>query len=162
MVPNTVLLGASEIFIQRPEAGSLKDKQGEYLPSTQFLTSTAVTIDNKAGYAFAGDSTGVQVIDRALPFEDEEEADELIHRIELGATVNEIVVTSDLGTAFVATTKGVAVIDTLSLRQFDINPETTKVDMIEVPGNVVTALAVEFRKQDSLHRRRWQAVHRQH
>ncbi|HEY6817505.1 MAG TPA: putative Ig domain-containing protein [Croceibacterium sp.] len=141
-VPKDILLGATEIFIERPAAGSPAGPDGRATKGTEQVRSIGITIDNKAAYAFAGDASGVQVIDRAQ-HTDENAIDELIRRIDLGAPVNEIVVTNDLGAAFVATSKGIAVIDTLALRQFDVNAATPEIDQIVVPGGAVTALAVD-------------------
>ena len=162
LVPNTILLGSSEIFIRRPSEGSLRNGNGVLVPSTQYLFSAGIKVDNKAGYAFAGDSTGVQVIDRKLPFEANQEVDELIHRINLGAAVNEIVVTGDLGAAFVATTRGVAVIDTLSLQQFDADPDDGRDRHDRGSRRCGDSACCRCCQPHSLHRRAGQTVHRQH
>ncbi|WP_353955672.1 putative Ig domain-containing protein [uncultured Sphingobium sp.] len=140
--PPTVLLGASDVTIVRPAVGSFGSASGEPNDFTELVESAVVKIDNKAGYAFVGDANGVQIIDRKLSFEETQPNDELIARIDLGAPVREIVVTGDLGAAFVATEKGIAVIDTLTLRQYDLNPNSND-DFIKVEGGVVTALAVD-------------------
>ncbi|MFA7603825.1 MAG: CARDB domain-containing protein, partial [Novosphingobium sp.] len=141
--PQHVLLGATEIFIERPRAGYFVSGDRTPLADTAYVSSAAVKIDNKAAYAFAGDATGVQVIDRALQSDAGGVVDRLIHRIDLGAAVKEIVTTNDLGAVFVATDKGIAVIDALSLRQFDANPAIDGTNLIPVPGGAVTALAVD-------------------
>src|SRR5690606_20920570 len=68
---------------------------------------------------------------------------QLIHRIDFGAIAYDVATTNDLGAAFVATSKGIAVVDTLALQQFDANPDVEGINMIPVPGGAVTALAVD-------------------
>lgn len=139
-VPQRVLLGVTEIRVERPAAGTMLDAKGRIPANAQYVASKTITIDNKGGFAFAGDASGVQIIDLAR--KDEGGADLLVGRIELGAPVTEIVVTTDLGSAFVATQKGIAIIDTLTLQQYDADFDTPEVDMIEIPGGVTT-LAVD-------------------
>src|SRR3546814_1166828 len=57
-VPNTVLLGAADIYVERPINGEYESEFFD--PSLD--RSEPVTADNKHGYAFAGSPQGVQVI----------------------------------------------------------------------------------------------------
>src|SRR5690606_32650061 len=85
VTPKHVLLGATEIYIERPRAGSFSNPDGTAHSSTEYVRSSAIKIDNKAAYAFAGDAQGVQIIDRAIQSDDEETVDRLVHRIDFGA-----------------------------------------------------------------------------
>src|SRR3546814_16573162 len=55
-VPNTVLLGAADIYVERPINGEYESEFFD--PSLE--RSQPVTVDNKRGYAFAGSPEGVQ------------------------------------------------------------------------------------------------------
>ena len=142
-VPQDVLLGRTEIFLERPRAGTQAARDGSIPANAPMARSVVFTVDNKQGYAFAGYGEGVEVIDIAR----KDEVDRLemvIHSIPLGAPVNEIVVTRDLGAAFAATSKGIALIDTVTLQQVDADPSTPGVQMIALPGTGgVTALAAD-------------------
>ncbi|MEN9317399.1 MAG: hypothetical protein RIS35_3792, partial [Pseudomonadota bacterium] len=50
--------------------------------------------------------------------------------------------TVDLSRVFVATDRGVAVIDAFTLQQFDVDPATASMDLIPIPGGI-TALALD-------------------
>jgi large repetitive protein len=154
-VPAKVLLGLAEISVERPVNGALAGKAGAPRSDTSYIESQAITIDNVARYGFRGTRTGIEVLDLSSTAEGGG-ADTFVGQIQLGTRANDVVVTGDLSRAFVATAKGIAVIDAFTLQQFDVNPRTAEVDFIKLPQRAgvtdptgdygpaeVTALAVD-------------------
>ena len=141
-VPRTVLLGASDIFVER------RAHTGNW------LSSQAFTVANKGGYAFLGgrdqlNNTAIQVID--LTADDDEDLSAVIKRITIQdngqlthGAIMDTVTTPDLSRAYVATDLGVAVIDTMTLLQYDVDQKADGTQLIKLPQNsVARALALD-------------------
>ncbi len=147
LVPNEILLGLSDITVERPTVVVDLDL-GRIVPKLFWTGSQPAQIKNKGGFAFLGSSrlVAVEVID--ICAKGESGVEQVVKRIPLvGAPLSpdliwDTVATSDLSQVFVATDRGIAVIDATTLQQFDVNPDTDAVDMIPIPSGV-TALALD-------------------
>ncbi|MBS0640237.1 MAG: putative Ig domain-containing protein, partial [Proteobacteria bacterium] len=140
-VPNTVLTGLAQVVVERPAAGTQAINS-----STQYRSSAGVRVQNKGGFGFYGNlrEHSIDVID--VTRIDEAGPENIIKRIALGnvGTIWETVATNDLSRAFAATDAGVAVIDAFTLQQWDADPNTATLDLIDVGGDHhVTSIAVD-------------------
>ncbi len=159
LVPQTVLLGMSDIIVERQVVDSATG-------ATQWVRSVGTArVDNKGGYGFVGRQNEVGVIDTTRP-DEAYAADEngvpisidpdtglpvpepLIKSISLVAdggyvgSVLDTVTTKDLSRVFVATNRGISIIDAFTLQQFDADLSTPGIDSIFISGGV-TALALD-------------------
>ncbi|KPJ75957.1 MAG: hypothetical protein AMJ54_13385, partial [Deltaproteobacteria bacterium SG8_13] len=149
-VPDTVLLGLAEIYIERPKA-TLTYSGISLQPDTAWIASSPVSIKNEGGFAFIGGSSipsfgrAVAVIDTTWPGEAGPE--QVVKRIPIISDVGNMdtVTTRDLSQVFVATIdNGIVVIDAITLQQFDLDPTNVDIDSIRIPGDgKVTALALD-------------------
>ena len=149
-VPNEVLLGLSDIIVERPTILFDFDLN-RAVPNLFWMGSQPVQVKNEGGFAFLGSGwiegvgRAVEVIDTTRP--DEFGVEQVVKRITLPAEFGNMdtVATRDLSQVFVATLdQGIAVIDATTLQQFDVDPDHQGVDMIQIPGDgVVTALALD-------------------
>ncbi|MCP5368369.1 MAG: tandem-95 repeat protein, partial [Hyphomicrobiales bacterium] len=154
-VPQEVLLGLADIYVERPNAIELGGAGG-ISTVTDWERGQAASVDNKIGLAFLGRNVnghGVDVIDTKRPDETDLYPDvpeipfeKIVKYIPLEdmGTIWDTVTTKDLSRAFVATDKGIAVIDTFAVQQFDVDFSTPELDSIVIPGDGhVTSLALD-------------------
>ncbi|MCU0915393.1 MAG: tandem-95 repeat protein [Planctomycetes bacterium] len=154
-VPATILLGMAKISVERPITSY---GAGGGAATTDWMASQQVQVKNENGFAFIGkvvttanDGPGVEVIDinRAKVPQGGTpgagETEQVVARIPLpGAIPFDTVATTDLSAVYVATNKGIAVIDATTLQQFDVDATTPALDYIWVPdSNGVNALAID-------------------
>src|SRR5690606_8701411 len=81
------------------------------------------------------------------PDPDADIAERVVKRIAFPAgtgMIRDTVTAGDLSAVYVATDKGIAVIDATTLQQYDVDQSTPEVDMIALPGDGrATALALD-------------------
>ncbi|MCB2002255.1 MAG: hypothetical protein KDH91_18690, partial [Rhodoferax sp.] len=140
-VPRSVLLGMSDIVVERPVVEPLSG-------SESWVASIGSSrVDNKGGYGFVGRQNELAIIDTARPDEplQVETITKVLELTSNGANVGSVldtVATKDFSRVFVATNKGISVVDAFTLQQFDTDLSTPGIDSIEIAGGV-TALAID-------------------
>jgi len=146
-VPKEVLLGLSDIIVERPAIEVTGGPSGPTV-GTKYRSSLPASIDNRGGFAFMGQSgdafTGVEVIDVRRAGETGPE--QVVKHIALPGVnaVYQTLASPDLSQVFVATDAGIAVIDAFTLQLFDVDPKTAALDFISIPGDGhITALALD-------------------
>ena len=140
-VPTSVLLGMSDIVVQRKTIEPLSGSQS-------WISSIGTSrVDNKGGYGFVGRQNELAILDTARPDEPlvREKITKVLNLVSNGAGVGSVldtVATKDFSRVFVATNRGVSVVDAFTLQQFDTDLSTAGIDSIVIPGGV-TALAID-------------------
>ncbi|OYU20118.1 MAG: hypothetical protein CFE34_01980, partial [Rhodobacteraceae bacterium PARR1] len=158
-VPQDILLTKARITFERPDPGAANGSFNGWTEGSKGTASQPIQIKNTRGYAAVGGTTpmgGVsqmvlQVFDvapeGASPTGPEQT--ELVKNIPIwgqGGVLNywpnDVVFAADNSAAFISTKEGIAVVDMLMLRQFDVNPDDTGMSMIKVPGGEVGKLTL--------------------
>ncbi|MFH1842062.1 MAG: Ig-like domain-containing protein, partial [bacterium] len=149
-VPDEVLLGLAEIYVERPKAKLVRSGISFEVDSG-WISSLPVSIKNEGGFAFLGSGwiegvgRAVEVIDTTWP--DEFGQEQVVKQIPVIGDLGNMdtVVTRDLSQVFVATLdQGIVVIDAMTLKQYDVDHTNIDIDPIWIPGDGrVTALALD-------------------
>ena len=151
-VPSDVLSAKAEFFFERANPdGTGGDVNGWSETTSPIPSAEPFTIKNRQGYAVTtapnyegGGGLVAQVIDittSALGGEQGNLPAKLVKAIPIVTPSpnaysrgNDVVLSSDLSAGFIAINGGVAVLDMLTLTQYDANPETPGIDIVELPG----------------------------
>src|SRR5690606_13873229 len=109
-VPSTVLLGMSDIVVERKSVEPLSGSQ------SWIGSIGSARVDNKGGYGFVGLHNQLAIIDTTRPDEvlAQENITKVIDLVSNGADVGSVldtVTTKDFSRVFVATNRGVSVVD---------------------------------------------------
>ena len=168
-VPEDILSTKAKFYFERPAPGGSAGGNFGWSDFTIPISSEAFSIKNTRGYGIIGASsnepgsygkTVLQVLDTTTadfgpgesdgavdPGETATEVAELVANIAIHDGTENVngrpyaaLLAGDMSAAYVAVRGGVAIIDMLTLKQFDTDPEAAGTNLIKLPGGIITSL----------------------
>ncbi len=148
-IPNDILATRATFTYQRRGPGIPGEINENWINSADF------TIANTQGYGVTPGSDYTDGVQRSILsiFDTEgvgsQTAGQVVKDLHItdenGANLtwlNDVVLASDNSAAYVATFQGIAVVDMLTLQQFDVDPTTEGTDIIRIPGGNVQKVTI--------------------
>ncbi|MGX9354809.1 putative Ig domain-containing protein [Roseobacteraceae bacterium S113] len=166
--PNNILVSRASFFFERPNPAGAAGDQGGWSQGTEAISSQKFDVKNLRGYGAVGGTEFVGGLNRTmvqffdiLPDEITEDqlnqegrppqATEVIRNVfikdgakdVLNYWPGDVLMAPDLSATFVSTREGVAIIDMLTLTQFDASPHVESRTLIDIPGSPDAKLSLD-------------------
>ncbi|MCA9184291.1 MAG: Ig-like domain-containing protein, partial [Planctomycetales bacterium] len=143
-VPSSVLIGMADITVERSHSTPVNSPNNNGSVASNWLSSQPGRITNPGGYGFimsgsGGDANyGLKVID--IQNINETEPEQVVKVIPVSDTPwrSQTVPTADRSRVYLTGNQGVYVVDAVSLQLHDVNPDTSDIDVITIPGGAIS------------------------